>query len=624
MTITFEKIRLCNFLSFGDSEILLDVPGYTLVSGVNNSADDFASSNGSGKSSIWEAISWVLTGETIRGCKNVTNINGNDGALVELTFEVDGDEYIVTRTKDHSKLKSSLTIIINGVDKSGKGIRDGEKLLAEYLPEITSSLLGSVIILGQGLPQKFTANTPSGRKEVLEKLSKSDFMIEDIKSRLNTRISKFTDYKKRTEFESVKCITQREMLLSNREQIEFKLDDLQDVQKLLEDLKFENDYIEYLTEKKNEVEREVSENKKNKDLENTEILSLMQEQTVQIRLIDAQYNDIISELVNKNNEQQLKVDLLKAEIKRKESIVDVCPTCGQKLQGVEKPDTTEDKTKLAFEEGLLDAIVYDYSNKIKERDTKKEECFNEIGDKISNKKAKISEYEATLSALIKSQTELNKEFDEHTARRFALDSQVKSYDEQMNNIKAELEDIDKQVGVLDEKILYIHNEMDTISEHLDVLNKMNTFIKRDFRGYLLHNVIDYLDSKVKMYCNDIYGHENLNFALDGNNISISINGKEYEQLSGGEKQKVDLIVQLAIRDMLCKYTNFSSNIFVLDEIFDNLDAVGSEQVLNMLSKRLEDVSSTYIVTHHSSIEIPVDRQLLVVKDATGISRVEEE
>ena len=74
--------------------------------------------------------------------------------------------------------------------------------------------------------------------------------------------------------------------------------------------------------------------------------------------------------------------------------------------------------------------------------------------------------------------------------------------------------------------------------------------------------------------------------------------------------------------MLCNYSNFSSNIFVLDEIFDNLDEIGCEKILNMITNRLEDVSTIFIVTHHSSIPIPVDRQLLVIKDATGISRIE--
>ena len=85
------------------------------------------------------------------------------------------------------KKGGDLKIVINNEDRSGDGLRKSEALLAEYLPDVTSSLLGSVIILGQGLPHRFTNNTPAGRKEVLEKLSKSDFMIEDIKARISKR-----------------------------------------------------------------------------------------------------------------------------------------------------------------------------------------------------------------------------------------------------------------------------------------------------------------------------------------------------------------------------------------------------------------------------------------------------
>ena len=76
---------------------------------------------------------------------------------------------------------------MNDKDVSGKGIRESEAILNKYLPDLTSQLIGSIIILGQGLPYKFSNNTPSGRKEVLEQLSKSDFMIQDLKDRINER-----------------------------------------------------------------------------------------------------------------------------------------------------------------------------------------------------------------------------------------------------------------------------------------------------------------------------------------------------------------------------------------------------------------------------------------------------
>ena len=172
MNIQFEQLYIENFMSFGTASVTFDNIGYTLVQGINQNDEDNSLSNGSGKSSLWEAISWVITGSTIRGNKDVTNLFGTDGALVELTFTLDNHHYILRRTKDHSKLKSSLTINIDGEDKSGKGIRESEEILTTILPNLTSELLGSVILLGQGLPDKLSSKTPSGRKELLEKLSK--------------------------------------------------------------------------------------------------------------------------------------------------------------------------------------------------------------------------------------------------------------------------------------------------------------------------------------------------------------------------------------------------------------------------------------------------------------------
>ena len=70
MVITFDKIQVTNFFSFGEVEVNLDRGGYVLVSGINENPVDNAISNGSGKSSLFDAVIWCLTGNTIRECKN--------------------------------------------------------------------------------------------------------------------------------------------------------------------------------------------------------------------------------------------------------------------------------------------------------------------------------------------------------------------------------------------------------------------------------------------------------------------------------------------------------------------------------------------------------------------------
>ena len=621
MNLTFKNIRMVNFMSFGDSELTLNVPGYTLVSGINQNIDDASSSNGSGKSSIWEAISWCLTGDTIRGCKNITNINGNDGALVELTFELDGHEYIITRTKDHSKLKSNLKIIIDGQDKSGKGIRDGQQLLSQYIPDITSSLIGSVIILGQGLPQKFSNNTPSGRKDVLEKLSKSDFMIEDIKNRINNRISYFTGSKRQYEDEILKLDTKLNISKINLSNAQSRLDSIGSSIDIQENISRIKSDINDVSEKIREINIKLPEQQAFRDSLMIQISELIEKEKVEINEI---YNNCsnINKLEDEKNSIYSNILTLSRIIEDKKSVTDICPTCGQKLVGVEKPDTTKDEICKAELTQSYNLITLKLDELISERNSNIEEISNKFKSERNKLQLNINQFDNNIR-------QFNASLSDYNTKLISLNQNLSDYKNRLfnfNSTKQQLIDtissISWEVGEIESTMLYNKHEVDKVNAHLEVLNKINTYIKRDFRGYLLTNVINYLDSKAKLYCEDIYGHNNISFMLDGNNISISINGKEYEQLSGGERQKVDLIVQLAIRDMLCKYSNFSSNIFVLDEIFDNLDEVGSEKVLSMLTNRLEDVSTIFIVTHHSSIPIPVDRQLLVIKDSAGISRIE--
>ena len=228
MKLILKNLNIENFLSVGTASVNLEDRGYCLINGVNNNPNDNAKSNGAGKSSIIEAICWALTGETVRGVKDVVNMFTEGGCSVELTFTVDESEYKIIRYKDHKKFKTDLKIYINGEDRSGKGIRDSQKLLESYLPDLTASLIGSVVILGQGLPQRFTNNTPAGRKEVLEKLSKSDFMIEDLKKRLQDRKSQLNKDLREIEDKILTTNTLRTSLENQIKQCEERLSQLED------------------------------------------------------------------------------------------------------------------------------------------------------------------------------------------------------------------------------------------------------------------------------------------------------------------------------------------------------------------------------------------------------------
>lgn len=622
MKLNFQKIHIEGFLSFGEADIELSNRGYTLVNGINNNPNDNSISNGSGKSSIWEAISWNLTGETIRGIKSsINNIHTDEGVAVELDFTVDNIPYKVCRYKDHYKYKTDLKIFINGQDKSGKGIRDSEKLLEEYLPDLTSKLLGSVIILGQGLPNRFSNNTPSGRKEVLENLSKSDYMIEDIKNKLSERKSYLEIELRKTEDNDLQFITKKESLESQLKDFENKLNNLPSISSIEENIAKVSAQLSTLVEKENESKKIVDELSNKQSELNRSLQLISADENEEKSTLNEEYYKKERELSNKESEIYAKLSTLNAELRRIDNIMDVCPTCGRPMEGVVKPDTTELKANIAKftkqRESLKEEIRVNNSNKNIEL-SKVSSKYNEnrlsiqnnliaCENSLRNEKYNYSEIQDSRNSCQNSLYALNFEKDNYNKNKL-------EYENSINSIK-------EKIAEIESNILYNNNDKVNIQNRLDVVNKMFTIAKRDFRGFLLTNVIDFINKKSKEYSHDIFETDKIDFKLDGNNISISYDDKQYENLSGGEKQKVDIIVQFAIRDMLCQFSNFSSNIIVLDEIFDNLDSTGCDKVLNLISKKLNDIESIFIVTHHSDISIPADSVITVVKNEQGISSI---
>lgn len=627
MNIKFEYLKLYNFMSFNTAEINLDDRGYVLVTGINNCKTDLAKSNGSGKSSIWESIAWALTGSTIRGTKDVINKFGKDGTYVELQFKIDDTKYKIIRYKEYSNIGTNLKIYINDEDKSGKGIRDSEKLLEEYLPDITSDLIGSVIILGQGLPQRFTNNTPSGRKEVLEKLSKSDYMIEDIKNKLSKRKTELNG-ELRTVEDNILASTSKKQILEqqleklNQEKLELaELTNTSDFDSMILE---EEKKLEYLKDQQTDIYNYSQQLKHKLD----EKLNKYQNWVAQVNnnylyeatRIDERYN--IKGLESQKIEYENKVKHKEDEIKKLESIKDVCPTCGQHLPEVHKVDITPYKAELTD----LKELLKSYSKELSDVSKTIEEAKKTLKDKFDKDTEEIrkecQELRETYNSVHKDNEEYVKEIAETELNISKIKLNKQNYETKKDTIDKDIVNVENQIKQKDEEILYNNIEKDNIKSRLDTVSKMLTIATRDFRGFLLSEVINFINQKAKEYCKEVFDTKEVEFKLDGNSIFIGYCGKQYENLSGGEKQKIDLIIQFSIRDMLSQFLNFSSNILVLDEICDNLDYIGCQKVMNLISTKLSDISSLFIITHHSDeLAIPYDNELVIVKNENGISEV---
>lgn len=619
MHINLKYLKFHNFLSFEDGELGFNSSGYTLVQGVNKNIVDMAVSNGSGKSSIFEAISWCITGELIRGSKNVKRLfaDEKDPCWVSLEFDIDENKYGIYRQSNPSKLKFN----VNGEDVSGKGIRDTEKIIQEYLPYLTSSLLGSVIILGQGLPQRFSNNSPSGRKEVLETLSNSDTMILEIKDKVLERLNELSAKERELQDSKLKLETQKEMKekeislltikleeLPQRIELQNQVDDLKDI------IKKDSDSIEstnVILKKLTETLCELNNQKEEKVSEKFKVVSLETHQ------IDTK----LAELKEKQTEYQTLIKTKQQEIQKLKSIKDVCPTCGQKLPNVEKVDTSNLEQEVEDLNRKLDDVNNNFDSVNEEKNGLILEIHNQFESDIESLNTEIDTNNEKITELNDKVLKLNQQLRYNSVELTKLEASLLNYDDAVAELNDSIEKGNEFIKSKQSEILYIDNDNNELQKHLDIVQKMKTIVTRDFRGYLLTSVIDFINRKAKEYAQEVFETDKIDFVLDGNNIDIYYDGKEYSSLSGGEKQKIDLIVQFAIRDMLCVYLNFSSNILVVDELFDNLDSVGCERILNLISHKLNDIESVYIITHHADIPIPFDAILTVTKGEDGISRI---
>lgn len=625
MKLKLNKVILHNFLSYGHSELELNDRGYCLVRGINRCSKDNAVSNGSGKSSWSSGICWALTGETAQGLKTgIKNIyaDKNDDCYVTLMFDVDKDSYEVTRYRE-GKSGSDLKIKLNGQDISGKGIKESELVLGQYLPDLTSELIGSVIILGQGLPYKFTGNKPSGRKEVLEKLSKSDFMIEDIKNRIGQRLIKLNNDLRKAQDNLLSYKSKKSVYESQLERLKASLEELNkptDFDKNIKDLQ---ELIDKCNSEINVHKTKIDSINEQLNILDEEINNLRDEKAKGSLAISNKYQALIDEKKELVFSIQADIKSLNQEIIRIENIKDVCPTCHRPFEGVNKPDVTPIKEKLSEVQKSYDEA----SNELKGIQSKQSEELSNFEStytkKIDELYIKRNNYRTEINTLTTYINNLGGKVRTYEADKAREEANKENHIKNLEKVEKDIQTTKESICDVNEKIINEMKVEEDLSNRVDIVNKMKTLVQRDFRGFLLSNVIDFISKKAKEYSLDIFGTDNLEFTLDGNEINISYCDKSFENLSGGEKQKVDLIVQFAIRDMMSQYLDFRSNILVLDEITDNLDSIGCNNVLNLISKKLNDVESIFIVSHHAEeLAIPSDSEIVVVKNEEGISSIQ--
>ena len=286
-----------------------------------------------------------------------------------------------------------------------------------------------------------------------------------------------------------------------------------------------------------------------------------------------------------------------------------------------KPSTTEQEQQLVEFNKQLDTIKHDI-NKCNEQhqtyvsqiDAAFNEEMTELNKTLAETRAIVAQTKKVLNGYSASLDNANSIYN-----KIMYDKQ--NWDKYTIGLQTEIARLEAEVAKLTNIVAITSLSKDEYSSRLSIIKKMDQLTRRDFRGYLLTNIISYIDNKAKEYCSTVFGTKDLSLSLNGNALDITYCGKMFDGLSGGEKQRVDLILQLAIRDLLISYLDLSANILVLDEITDFLDKKSCQSVMNLLEKELKTTESVFIISHHPELELPIDSEVRIIKNANGISEL---
>lgn len=564
MKLEFKSIKIESFLSVGCIEANLSNRGITLVRGINE-YEPKLDSNGSGKSSIFDAIIWCLLGCTTRDVSRVSNENLDQGARVELHISINNNDYIIVRTEN----PKTLTLTCNGEDISGNTYTKSQSILEEHLDGLGYDALISIVILSQGLPGRFTSLKPKDRKARLEYLSGIDGDLLTLIDKVNTVIDNFNKQKhqciSRMSEVSGEIISHNSIIKSSQA----KIDDF-------------NTRTQISEEEYNKISEEYN-------LRNELASSLQEEISIsnsELSSLDRQYYSLTNSIINDEKYVSDLQSQLRSYMESK------CPTCGSQINCSDK---IEECTKILGETiTRLDSNRQDKSS---------------LELKIENTKR-----------LLESQKE--KSLSVKEGQEFRL-QQIREFEVMKNSVEiyeSNIRDSQSKIKELEEVKNSIETEVSAIDKNLAIASFYKNNLNKKFRTFLLDEVITFMNdylSKLSKYLYEVQGIVHLESS--GNNIKIYLGDREFGALSGGEGRRVDLILQLAQRYLCEVQSGFSCNLLVIDEILDYLDVVGVDNVLALLESNSNNVDTLMIVTHRPDLNITFDSVFTVIKDVNQIS-----
>jgi len=563
--IKFTSVRYKNFLSTGNNwtEINLTSSKHTLVVG----------QNGSGKSTMLDAISFALFGKAHRNINKPQLVNSinNKKCEVEVEFNIGSKKYRVFRALKPGRFEIYVDGTLLNQNSHNK---EYQKVLEQNILKLTHKTFHQVVVLGSSSFTPFMQLSAYNRREVIEDLldinvfSKMNALLKEQNATLKEKINQaYHDI----EINETKTEAQKKYI--------------RDISKLNHDAKQEKEELiqRYKDEKEEHFAAISALNAK--VIANNEGL---QEENL------AATNEV-HDLREANTEIQTKIKALVKETKFYENHSS-CPTCEQDIDEELKRGKLEQakKTAAEFQSRLIEiaAQTERATERLKECQDRQSLSFGwgteiqSLNDLITKCDSEIQIVQWDLDHLSNDKSDLAKANDEY-------DILVKEYHNLMES-RNKLNDQAAYNSVIAEMLKDTGIKTKIVKQYLPVINT------------LVNQYLSILD---------FYVHFDLNESFQETIRSRFRDAFTYDSFSEGEKQRIDLALLFTWRQVAKMKNSISTNLLILDETFDSsLDEAGIENLMKIIHT-LGDDTNVFIISHKGDmLEGKFDSKIEFIKD----------
>lgn len=566
--ITFQKIRWKNFLSTGNQ--------FTEIDFQKNNTNLIIGTNGAGKSTMLDALTFVLFNKPFRKINKpqLANTTNERDCLVEIEFEINSRQYVVRRG-----IKPNVfDIIVNGTELHREADdRAMQRVLEDNILKVNYKSFTQIVILGSSTFVPFMQLTSANRREVIEDL---------LDIRIFSLMNNILKDKIRTQKDQVKSLDLKKETLKDKMKMQQNfIDELENRGK--QNIDGNNSKITNLM---NEVDEYLKENTKlQEELENT---TKKQEEVAGARQKLAKLNTLRGKLSAK----------VSAITKEHKFFMDntVCPTCTQdieesfRLNKIDDVQNTAKELKEGFNE-LESTIKFEQE---------RERQFNNLSKEITNLTHGISQNNTRVSG---NQRQIRD-----------LEQEIQTITENLANRNTEHEKLDEFKSNLAHTFAELSDKKQEIVHH----DFAYSLLKDDgVKTKIIRKYLPFINQQVNRYLQmmDFY----INFHLDEEfkeTVKSPIHEDfSYSSFSEGEKMRIDLALLFTWREVARVKNSVNTNLLIMDEVFDSsLDGFGTDEFLKIIRYVIKD-ANIFVISHKQDMRDKFESVIMFDK-VKGFSR----